>query len=125
MDMSITYVGIPDENLRRRSEPAWRERLARALDRFENRIQDVKLYVHDVNGPRGGEDMECRCVLHLKKMPPIVIQDRDASIHRLMYRVVNRLVHALTQKLDRKTKRSRVRNKLVRDSETRSLATDA
>ena len=120
MDMSITYVGIPDANLPRSSEPVWRERMSKALARFENRVQEVKLYVHDVNGPRGGEDLECRCVLHLKKMPPIVIQDRDASLHRLMLRVGSRLVHALTQKLDRKSSRSRI----VRDRRSDGLLED-
>ena len=116
MDMSITYVGSADANLPRVNEPAWRERLSKTLARFEDRIQDVKLFVHDVNGPRGGEDLECRCVLNLKKMPPIVIQDRDASLHRMMIRVSSRLLPALTQKLDRKLTRGRVaRNKTMAD----------
>jgi hypothetical protein len=63
------------------------------------------LYVEDVNGPRGGVDKQCRCVLHLRRMPPVVIQDKDESMNALIYRVANRAAYALSQRTDRRTKR--------------------
>ncbi len=81
--------------------------LARSLERFQHRLKQVYLYVEDINGPRGGIDKQCRCVLHLRRMPPIVIQDQDESMSALLYRVANRASYALSQKVDRTEKRSK------------------
>ena len=81
--------------------------LSSALDRFRHRLQQVHLYVEDVNGPRGGIDKQCRCVLHLRQMAPIVIQDQDDNMIALIYRVANRASYALSQRAARKTKRSK------------------
>lgn len=79
--------------------------LSEALKRFKHRLKQVYLYVEDVNGPRGGIDKQCRCVLHLRRLPPIVIQDEDKSMPALLRRVADRATYALSQKVDRKTKR--------------------
>lgn len=76
-----------------------------SLERFKNGLKQVYLYVEDVNGPRGGVDKQCRCVLHLRRMPPIVIQDQDEDMATLIYRVANRAAYALSQKTDRQNKR--------------------
>ena len=76
-----------------------------SLERFQNRLKQVYLYVEDVNGPRGGIDKQCRCVLHLRRMPPVVIQDQDEDMSTLIYRVANRAAYALSQKTDRHNKR--------------------
>ncbi|QGQ25642.1 hypothetical protein F1728_24470 [Gimesia benthica] len=83
--------------------------LAGSLERFERRLKSAHLYITDVNGPKGGIDKHCRCVLHLRRMSPIVIQDQDASMNALLYRVANRASYALTQKVDRRNKRKRER----------------
>lgn len=84
--------------------------LTHALERFAHRLKQVSLYVEDVNGPRGGIDKQCRCVLHLRRMPPVVIQDKDESMSSLIYRVANRAAYALSQKAERiKSLKQRVR----------------
>lgn len=82
----------------------YEEILSRALDRFRHRLKQVYLYIEDVNGPRGGVDKQCRCVLHLRRMAPIVIQDQDENLTALINRVANRASYALSQKADRKTR---------------------
>ena len=81
--------------------------LLSALERFRHRMKQVCLYVEDVNGPRGGIDKQVRCVLHLRRMPPIVIQDQDESMAALIYRVANRASYSLSRKADRRKKRSK------------------
>lgn len=81
------------------------EVLTRSLDRFRHRLKKVFVFIHDVNGPRGGVDKQCRCVLHLKRMPPVVIQDQDESVTSLIHRVANRASYALSEKVDRRNKR--------------------
>ncbi len=86
------------------------EVLLSSLTRFEHLLQRVFLYIEDVNGPRGGVDKQCRCVLHLRHLPPIVIQDQDESMSSLVYRVANRASYTLSQKADRRNKRA-IRNR--------------
>ncbi|MAT70429.1 MAG: hypothetical protein CMJ58_12995 [Planctomycetaceae bacterium] len=81
--------------------------LSRSMTRFRQRLRQVLLYIEDVNGPRGGVDVHCRCVLHLEKMPPVVIEDQDANAKSLIHRVANRASHALSRKADRKQKARR------------------
>lgn len=83
----------------------YEEILSSALARFSHRLKQAYLYVEDVNGPRGGIDKQCRCVLHLRRMPPVVIQDQDESMSSLIYRVANRASYALSQKLERSHQR--------------------
>ena len=81
------------------------EILLSALDRFRHRLKQVYLYIENVNGPRGGIDKQCRCVLHLRRIPPVVVQDKDSCMNSLIHRVASRAVYALSQKADRQTKR--------------------
>lgn len=90
--------------------------LTSSFDRFEDRLNLVYLYIQDINGPRGGVDKQCRCVLHLRRMPPIVIQDQDESMTALIQRVASRAAYVLSQKTDRRNKRfkrSRLQEELV------------
>lgn len=80
--------------------------LTHALERFSQRLTQVHLYVADSNGPRGGVDKQCRCVLHLRRRPPVVIQDQDESMYALIHRVANRAAYALSRLADRRSRQS-------------------
>lgn len=84
--------------------------LATSLERFAHRLKQIYLYLEDINGPRGGVDKQCRCVLHLRRLPPVVIQDQDESVYALIHRVANRAAYALSQKTDRTSRRTRRTN---------------
>lgn len=81
------------------------EFLATSIARFGHRLKHIRVSVEDVNGPRGGVDKHCRCVLHLRRRPPIVIRDRDESLIALVHRVTKRATHALSQAVDRMNRR--------------------
>lgn len=76
------------------------------LERFRHWVRHVCLYVEDINGPRGGVDKQCRFVVHLRHMPPIVIQDRDETMLPLLHRIANRAAHTLSRKTKRKKMRA-------------------
>ncbi len=78
--------------------------LVDTLARLRPHVTQVLLYLEDSNGPRGGVDKQCRCVLHLRRMPPVVVRDKDESWFNLINRVANRAAFALSNKLDRKSK---------------------
>jgi hypothetical protein len=77
------------------------ERMLVAVERFGSQIRKVHVSVRDINGPRGGVDKQCRCVVHLKRMAPIVIEDADQSYLALCHRVAERVAYTLSQKIDR------------------------
>jgi len=90
--------------------------LTNSLERFARRLKQVFLYLEDINGPRGGVDKQCRCVLHLRRMPPVVIQDEDENTYALIHRVANRAAYALSQQAARKsrqTQRTRRRSERI------------
>lgn len=76
--------------------------LLQSLRRFGHRVKRVCLYIEDINGPRGGEDKQCRCVLHLRRMQPVVIKDQDDNLTSLLYRVASRATYALSKHIDRR-----------------------
>ena len=91
MQMAIRFSGGKRSDF---GDHNYEEVLFSALDRFRHRLKQVTLYVQDINGPRGGIDKQARCVLHLRRMQPIVIQDKDANMNSLIYRVANRASYA-------------------------------
>ena len=93
------------------------EVLTSALERFASHIRYVMVSVQDVNGPRGGVDKQCRCVLHLKRRPPIVIQDADESILNMLLRVAHRSAYTLSQEIERKQTSYRSRRRRDRKSD--------
>ncbi len=76
-----------------------------SLERFQPWVRYVYLYIEDVNGPKGGVDKQCRCVVHLRRMPPVVIQAEGDNLTALTYRIANRASHTLNQKTKRKKMR--------------------
>lgn len=83
---------------------------ATALARFNRRLDQVQLYVEDVNGPRGGVDKQCRCIVHLRGMTPVVIEDQDERIGSLIYRVANRAAYVISQRMHRMKNRRQARS---------------
>lgn len=49
-------------------------RLSHALGRFTHRIANVSLRFDDVNGPRGGRDIECLAVITLAPHGQLVVR---------------------------------------------------
>lgn len=96
-----------------------------SFERFQSYIRCVSVTFTDVNGPRGGVDKQCRCVLQLKKMAPIVIEDRDGSFVSLVNRVANRASAALSQRVDRMQTSFRTRKRpQIRPDDSIDMPTD-
>ena len=80
-----------------------------AVGNFQPRIRKLNISFRDINGPKGGEDLHCRCVVHLKRMTPIVIEETGESLRKVLNRVSDRVTYSLSQKIDRVKKSSRSR----------------
>jgi ribosome-associated translation inhibitor RaiA len=87
------------------------ELIRSAVDKFDSRIRRISVSIRDVNGPKGGEDKQCRCVVHLKRMRPIVIQDAGENYRKLVNQVADRVSYTLSQRMDRISTRRRAGKK--------------
>lgn len=81
--------------------------LANTLKRCMHRIRQVCLYVEDVNGPKGGVDKQCRCVVHARGISPVIVTGKDENTEAMIQRVARRVAHALSRHADRRTARTR------------------
>ena len=86
-----------------------------SLERFQRRVRHVCVFIEDVNGPKGGIDKQCRCVVHLRKMPPIVIQDEDTDLVALVHRIANRASYTLSEKTKRSSFKG-MRRRFINDT---------
>lgn len=80
--------------------------LAAALASFGRSIGRVNLYLQDNNGTKGGIDKSCRLVVHVRRQPSVVIEDRDLALHPLIARVIERAEQVLRRKFTRRRSRS-------------------
>jgi hypothetical protein len=83
----------------------WATLLQRTLSRFERNISKVVLYMADVNGPRGGVDKECRCLVHFRRLPSVVIHDRHGDTGALVHRVAARAAQAVASRFETRRER--------------------
>ena len=74
-----------------------------AVEPLTYRVRQICIYIQDINGPRGGIDKQCRCVLHLRRQPPVVIRDEGDNLYALIHRVADRVAEALRRRKDRGT----------------------
>lgn len=74
-----------------------------ALSKFANQLRQVTLSVSDINGPRGGKDKHCRCVLSINRMQPVVIEELDYSVGGAIHNAMERAVYTVSQRLARRS----------------------
>lgn len=66
-----------------------RRRLGEKLGKYAGTIERVTVRVRDVNGPRGGVDLQCRIKVVLSGLPSVVVEHQAARLQPA-------LTHALT-----------------------------
>ncbi len=76
-------------------------RLLFALSRFAPRLGQVELTVDDVNGPRGGIDIECRLRVVLHGDKTLIVVGRDAELLRCVADTASRMGRTVARRIDR------------------------
>lgn len=101
MDIQTTVKGFESKTkLREYAE----ERITTALQRFEERILNVTIWLEDVTGPeKQGVDKLCRIEVHLKP-GRVVIEELGDDMHTTLGACVDRLKAAISRQAG-KTKR--------------------
>jgi ribosome-associated translation inhibitor RaiA len=85
-----------------------------ALSRFADRIKSVTIRLEDLNGPKGGVDMNCRVNIQVLRHNEIALDVRDegilAAIDRAAARAQRTVRRALDRRLERRSRRDSVRH---------------
>jgi hypothetical protein len=81
--------------------------LRAAFRRFARRVRKVKVYLWDVNGPRGGIDKGVRLVVELVPSGEVLVRQVDASEFASLSRAIARARHAVRENLGRRRDRRR------------------
>ncbi|TWT46322.1 Sigma 54 modulation protein / S30EA ribosomal protein [Phycisphaerae bacterium RAS1] len=76
------------------------ERLAHALDRFDSHIHSLHVKLRDLNGPKGGEDMQCQIAVKLHHPSGDVhIDERGDDAFAVVSRAADRTATAVSREL--------------------------
>lgn len=102
MQVRIHSHGIhADSELRRAIE----RRLDLSLGRFESRIQDVRVWLSDDNGPRGGLDKTVRVELDLPGTRGIRVEQTATSWQEAVDVATGRMGRAAAREIERRRNR--------------------
>jgi ribosome hibernation promoting factor len=93
-----TYVA---ETLRRYAEHRFRF----ALRRFSHRVRRLRIYIADLNGPRGGVDKQCRILAEVAPSGSLVLKETDTHVYEAMDRAADRLRRCVRRDLKRRQAR--------------------
>ncbi len=75
------------------------KKLAAAFSKFGFRISRIEISVSDVNGPRGGVDMQCRVVAKIKKMGDVVATVTDESLTKSIRGAIMRAERGVARRI--------------------------
>ena len=76
-------------------------RMQFALNRNDNYIMRARIWLADINGPRGGVDKRCQIELKLAGQNNIVIEDIEADLYFAIDRACDRCMRTLNRRLAR------------------------
>ncbi len=82
---------------------AWaHEQVGRALDRFDEKITSVDVYLKDVNGPKGGHDKQALIRVQLRHRAPVMIETTHNDMYAAIDLSARRVKRAVRRTLGRK-----------------------
>lgn len=86
----------------------WIQRsLLAALHPHEPHVGRVQVRLRDLNGPHGGDDMECDVIVYLQGKRVVVVREHDADLYAAISVAAARLKNAVSRRLDRGRRRRR------------------
>jgi putative sigma-54 modulation protein len=108
MKLEMRTRGIP---LTQQLKDHIEKRFRLALARFDGRLRRVHVLVEDVNGPRGGEDIQCRIRAELPHTKDLVINEVHSDPFAAVARASTRISRVLSRRLEHLNARRRGRGR--------------
>lgn len=78
----------------------FRVRLGKKLGKFSPHIERVTVRFEDVNGPKGGVDIECRIKVVLSGLPSLVVSESAENVQVAFNRTADRSVRVVRKALE-------------------------
>jgi putative sigma-54 modulation protein len=98
MKIAIRFLGLPtSEALRQHSE----RQAHLHLGRFERELDSVEIRIRDVNGPRGGDDMECKVSARGPRVGFSTMAELTSDAYGSVAMALSRLSRTVARTLDR------------------------
>jgi hypothetical protein len=72
-----------------------------AFDRFSTVIRSVDVSLSDINGPKGGEDLQCRIKIVLEGKGDLLVEGKGVSVEAVVAETADRAALAVSRRLDR------------------------
>jgi len=77
------------------------KRLRSATGRFSHRVRGVRVLLMDINGPRGGEDIQCHIQASLGRAGEVTIKETRCDPYSAVARACGRAGQQLSRRLAR------------------------
>jgi ribosomal subunit interface protein len=113
MNISIQSQSFP---LTTALEQRIHRRIASATRRFSRFITTVDVYLEDLNGPKGGEDMSVRILATMQDRQSIVVDATHTDMYKAIDRAGSRARRAIKRSLQKGRRIDRAQLRLLRRS---------
>lgn len=82
-------------------------RVRRGLHRYARRISEVRVWLDDANGPRGGIDRTCRIQVELSSAGTATVECRAETVYAALAGAIERAKTTIDRTLKRRRRRAR------------------
>jgi len=93
LDRNVGITADQQENIERN--------LQFAFDRFSSHIRTVDVSFSDVNGPKGGDDLQCRMKIVLHGKGELMVEGKGVSLEAVAAETVDRATLAVSRRIER------------------------
>ena len=104
-------MNILIESSRSGEAQVWRQqveqRVRLALRRLQGQVQQARISLRDINGPRGGVDKQCQILLTTADHGQLIIVSRAEHVQGALNQALQRTTHTLTRLWQRKRRPTR------------------
>lgn len=81
-------------------------RLHAAFSPVRGRIGEIVVRLRDLNGPRGGRDMQCQVLVTMPGKPAVVIREVQENMYNAIDRAIKRAAYRASRIVSRRRQRS-------------------
>lgn len=98
MKINIRFLGLPPSDAVR-----WfvEKQALSHLSRFGHEVEAIEFRMRDVNGPRGGDDMECKVIAKGPRIGSTAITELSGDMYQSVATAIARLARAVARSLER------------------------
>ena len=72
-----------------------------AFDRFSSHVRTINVSLSDVNGPKGGDDLQCRMKITLHGKGELMVEGLGISVEAVIAETADRAALAVSKRIDR------------------------